>query len=168
MTGQLREPHPRFTMVRLSGSNSVVECDLAKVEVAGSNPVSRSKKLSGKCAVESGERRSDVVFPACRSPLTTSHCFPGRGTQVVRERSAKPLRVGSIPTRASRSPNRKVFASEQPIPACFRLWVAPAAALSSSWCFIPGLARKFSEPFLSRIRQWNCRRFACNCLGGIS
>jgi hypothetical protein len=27
----------------LSGSNSVVECDLAKVEVAGSNPVSRSR-----------------------------------------------------------------------------------------------------------------------------
>jgi hypothetical protein len=25
------------------GSNSVVECDLAKVEVAGSNPVSRSR-----------------------------------------------------------------------------------------------------------------------------
>ena len=29
----------------LSGNNSVVECDLAKVEVAGSNPVSRSKKF---------------------------------------------------------------------------------------------------------------------------
>jgi hypothetical protein len=27
------------------GSNSVVECNLAKVEVAGSNPVSRSKVL---------------------------------------------------------------------------------------------------------------------------
>ena len=27
---------------RASGNNSVVECDLAKVEVAGSNPVSRS------------------------------------------------------------------------------------------------------------------------------
>src|SRR5204863_5049172 len=27
---------------RSSGNNSVVECDLAKVEVAGSNPVSRS------------------------------------------------------------------------------------------------------------------------------
>ena len=26
----------------MSGSNSVVECNLAKVEVAGSNPVSRS------------------------------------------------------------------------------------------------------------------------------
>ena len=29
-----------------SGNNSVVECDLAKVEVAGSNPVSRSKDLN--------------------------------------------------------------------------------------------------------------------------
>src|SRR5690554_4327108 len=28
----------------LSGSNSAVECNLAKVEVAGSNPVSRSKE----------------------------------------------------------------------------------------------------------------------------
>jgi hypothetical protein len=27
---------------RLSGNNSAVECNLAKVEVAGSNPVSRS------------------------------------------------------------------------------------------------------------------------------
>jgi hypothetical protein len=26
----------------MGGNNSVVECDLAKVEVAGSNPVSRS------------------------------------------------------------------------------------------------------------------------------
>ena len=30
-----------------SGNNSVVECDLAKVEVAGSNPVSRSNLRSG-------------------------------------------------------------------------------------------------------------------------
>ena len=29
-------------VARASGNNSVVECDLAKVEVAGSNPVSRS------------------------------------------------------------------------------------------------------------------------------
>ena len=29
------------------GSNSVVECDLAKVEVAGSNPVSRSISFEG-------------------------------------------------------------------------------------------------------------------------
>ncbi len=30
------------TRLRQRGSNSVVECNLAKVEVAGSNPVSRS------------------------------------------------------------------------------------------------------------------------------
>jgi hypothetical protein len=34
--------HDIITAGSLSGSNSVVECDLAKVEVAGSNPVSRS------------------------------------------------------------------------------------------------------------------------------
>ncbi len=33
----------------LSGNNSVVECDLAKVEVAGSNPVSRSIFFSRTC-----------------------------------------------------------------------------------------------------------------------
>jgi hypothetical protein len=37
----------RFAKVSLSGSNSVVECDLAKVEVAGSNPVSRSIFFGG-------------------------------------------------------------------------------------------------------------------------
>ena len=46
---------PRFAICRhvyafviikgLSGSNSVVECDLAKVEVAGSTPVSRSRNF---------------------------------------------------------------------------------------------------------------------------
>jgi hypothetical protein len=33
-----------------SGSNSVVECDLAKVEVAGSNPVSRSSFFCSQLA----------------------------------------------------------------------------------------------------------------------
>jgi hypothetical protein len=35
-------------------------------------------------------------------PAHTGHSRLGRGTQVVRERSAKPLCVGSIPTRASK------------------------------------------------------------------
>ena len=47
----LRDPGPLWHQRNLvlnsevwqSGNNSVVECDLAKVEVAGSNPVSRSK-----------------------------------------------------------------------------------------------------------------------------
>ena len=54
----------------LSGNNSVVECDLAKVEVAGSNPVSRS-------------------------------IFFGRHSQVVRQRSAKPLFTSSNLVAAS-------------------------------------------------------------------
>jgi hypothetical protein len=67
-----------------SGSSSVVERDLAKVDVAGSTPVSRSRVLLEK------PRAGEGFFNV-----------PGRGTQVVRERSAKPLYVGSIPTRAS-------------------------------------------------------------------
>ena len=35
-------PQSAYNRFSLSGSNSVVECNLAKVEVAGSNPVSRS------------------------------------------------------------------------------------------------------------------------------
>ena len=37
-----RVVHFVVTSLGMSGNNSVVECDLAKVEVAGSNPVSRS------------------------------------------------------------------------------------------------------------------------------
>jgi hypothetical protein len=66
----------------------VVERDLAKVDVAGSTPVSRSRFLIEK--PRAGEGFFNVQ---------------GRGTQVVRERSAKPLYVGSIPTRASNFSN---------------------------------------------------------------
>jgi hypothetical protein len=46
LAGGFYNPHWTFNGTRSelkSGSNSVVECDLAKVEVAGSNPVSRSR-----------------------------------------------------------------------------------------------------------------------------
>ena len=44
----LKPTRPCVTVrIRASGNNSVVECDLAKVEVAGSNPVSRSIYYSG-------------------------------------------------------------------------------------------------------------------------
>ena len=40
-----------YKLIFLGGNNSVVECDLAKVEVAGSNPVSRSTlKITGGIA----------------------------------------------------------------------------------------------------------------------
>ena len=65
----------------LSGNNSVVECNLAKVEVAGSNPVSRS-------------------------------IFLWRHSQVVRQRSAKPLFSGSNPDAAS----NELFTNDAPHP----------------------------------------------------
>ena len=93
-----------FIMGLLSGSNSVVECDLAKVEVAGSNPVSRSIAHGSWCPLLEGPLH---VRQRCWHRWTFlasgATLISGRGTQVVRERSAKPLCVGSIPTRASRN-----------------------------------------------------------------
>jgi hypothetical protein len=40
-----RSSNAQLELTTSSGSNSAVECDLAKVEVAGSNPVSRSTIL---------------------------------------------------------------------------------------------------------------------------
>ena len=75
----------------------MVECDLAKVEVAGSNPVSRSQHV---------ERRKEKVNPLTFDfRLSTFNQPYGRRSQVVRQRSAKPLFVGSIPTAASNSFN---------------------------------------------------------------
>ena len=70
----------------------MVECDLAKVEVVGSNPISRSRFLRHPAALVD-------IFCAGRYLYIPA----GRGTQVVRERSAKPLYVSSILTRASTS-----------------------------------------------------------------
>jgi hypothetical protein len=78
----------------------VVECFLAKEDVAGSTPVSRSKiaLLRYTSSVSIMGYRSSW---GCEGPWKPTL---RRGTQVVRERSAKPLCVGSIPTRASNSP----------------------------------------------------------------
>ena len=46
LDGTLSAWYAIFQDFGVSGNNSVVECDLAKVEVAGSNPVSRSIFLS--------------------------------------------------------------------------------------------------------------------------
>ena len=74
----------------------MVERDLAKVDVAGSTPVSRSKMpVNGQVA--------SLVVDVNRPEISTS--LKRRGTQVVRERSAKPLCAGSIPARASNSLN---------------------------------------------------------------
>jgi hypothetical protein len=73
----------------------VVECDLAKVEVASSNLVSRSKIR------QKGEGRKENSLSQL-SPFAFL-LFPlvWRRSQVVRQRSAKPLFIGSIPIAAS-------------------------------------------------------------------
>ena len=71
----------------------MVERNLAKVEVASSTLVSRSIFFDRPAP------RGWTFF--ARNANVFSR---GRGTQVVRERSAKPLCVGSIPTRASTPP----------------------------------------------------------------
>jgi hypothetical protein len=76
----------------------VVECDLAKVEVAGSNPVSRSQKTDEG----GGNVRMKQVISSFIPPPSALIPIPfRRRSQVVRQRSAKPLFVGSIPTAAS-------------------------------------------------------------------
>jgi hypothetical protein len=72
----------------LSGNNSVVECNLAKVEVAGSNPVSRSIIKS---------------FPA-----SYPQEILGGIAKWLRQRSAKPLFTGSSPVAASKQKIRGV------------------------------------------------------------
>jgi hypothetical protein len=48
------------------GNNSVVECDLAKVEVAGSNPVSRSNlRLGSAKAADRGFGWDAILGAAC-------------------------------------------------------------------------------------------------------
>jgi hypothetical protein len=82
----------------------VVECFLAKEDVAGSTPVSRSNNLNlNRLRLGSSRLHTTVrcVFGRGECGFGDVILCPGRGTQVVRERSAKPLCVGSIPTRAS-------------------------------------------------------------------
>ena len=70
----------------------MVEHRLAKARVASSNLVSRSIPPSGAHRVGYGGM-GRIRF--------SKAALPRRGTQVVRERSAKPLCAGSIPARAS-------------------------------------------------------------------
>ncbi len=96
---------PSFTR----GSNSVVECNLAKVEVAGSNPVSRSIDSRGlapwlvQVIIGIVERWiEENLIPRSVAPLAT-FLFWARGgiPKWLRERSAKPRFGGSNPPAAS-------------------------------------------------------------------
>ena len=82
-------------MPKTSGNNSVVECDLAKVEVAGSNPVSRSKvnmkilKASSKNPCERG--RLARIFEQI-----TAESIPGSIKNLL-VTDLRPVRTGRNP-----------------------------------------------------------------------
>jgi len=82
----------------------VVEHRLAKARVAGSSPVSRSRHPNTPTAGMQGARFQPArrVLRWFEDSFLVYDLLFRRGTQVVRERSAKPLCVGSIPTRASK------------------------------------------------------------------
>ena len=82
-----------------SGNSSVVEHNLAKVGVAGSNPVSRSNTLPRSTGQVGRRERAALVFLVVLK--AAAHPPPGRRSQVVRQGSAKPSFLGSIPGVAS-------------------------------------------------------------------
>ena len=65
--GKLFIPHPSALIPGLSGRNSMVECQLPKLEVAGSSPVARSKIFAVRFRV-----RSPLTFKRQRCPKVPS------------------------------------------------------------------------------------------------
>ena len=84
-----------------AGIAQLVERNLAKVEVASSSLVSRSS-LKGERIKDQGESFPTLTFVL--HPFSFL-LYARRRSQVVRQRSAKPLFVGSIPTAASNEIN---------------------------------------------------------------
>ena len=93
-------------MILYAGIAQLVERNLAKVDVAGSNPVSRSALRGSRCPVIApGTFVKHFLIKVAPPPQIPpgGGVFFWRRTQVVRERSAKPLCGGSSPPGASRS-----------------------------------------------------------------
>ena len=82
----------------------MVEHRLAKARVASSNLVSRSSRFPAMAGL------AKAAWSDLGSNVEAA--LPRRGTQVVRERSAKPLCAGSIPARASNTPFNLLLLNE--------------------------------------------------------
>jgi hypothetical protein len=84
--------------MRSSGSNSAVECDLAKVEVAGSIPVSRSSFLEPRTGEGFSFLRAFCVLITCAACVNEHPARSPSGKAEVCKTSI----VSSILTRASK------------------------------------------------------------------
>lgn len=98
-----------------SGNNSVVECDLAKVEVAGSNPVSRSKPpvTRSELPPEHTSSAGPAYFPdapnAPRSCLTAGAPPELRSIEITSKRSGRSSRPrDAAKSRAARITRRRL------------------------------------------------------------
>jgi hypothetical protein len=86
-----------------------------------------------------------------------------RGTQVVRERSAKPLCVGSIPTRASSLFLYSIHLVVLPLESLFVLIWAKSAKMGGFWA---GGRTKSGQKFDRELAATSCRfrmPFGCTC-----
>src|SRR6185369_5771671 len=132
----------------LSGNNSVVECNLAKVEVAGSNPVSRSKIFKGQiddlalfcCLIV--KQNVDVtkdrkIIRPFRFISEFSPKNPHTGRKVVSIRTS-PVRVRCTGHRPAISSKRcRCASSSSPLSSTSR-------SMLSIWRFLSGQSRQSS------------------------
>ena len=75
----------------VSGNNSVVECDLAKVEVAGSNPVSRSILVTS-CSATSADLPASAWLVGWRPARRLARAVAAPSAAVARPIRVPPMR----------------------------------------------------------------------------
>ena len=95
----------RHSLKGPSGNNSVVECDLAKVEVAGSNPVSRSNFHIDRCAHPPRVHSAHAVVGPSRSadePPFSAHSLRQAPSPSGKAEVCKTSTPGSNPGGASK------------------------------------------------------------------
>ena len=136
------------------GNNSVVECDLAKVEVAGSNPVSRSNlrarshaKVACRCLAEAGCFDASRVRPRPGGLpgrlFVRAHCMgPRRSGAFVR----RPERALGHPQLSERRRRQAVRQRSAKPPSPVRFRAAPPPPFR-----VTGISERFGPDIRSRI-----------------
>ena len=161
------------------GNNSVVECDLAKVEVAGSNPVSRSNLRSrlpndvsygwqAKAKVVppklAQRAKGDVITSRFRPTLTSHVSAPSPSGKAEVCKTSIP---GSNPGGASKIPQRFRSGLEgRPAPGALNatLSLAYAPAGSQRWAIVVATAVKAPSRSCNRyLGAWSSGKAFRSC-----